>query len=178
MAHPAMERSRANKAMVEAALNAPGVTFVDLYETYPDFVIDVPAEQQRLVSHPVIALQFPMYWYSTPALLKEWLDLVWLHGFAYGRGGTALKGKSLFVACTTSGDEAAYQPARRQPLHPRGVPAPPGADRRLVRHDLGRAFRASRLDHQGQGGAGAATPRPIAGGWSPWRGAPGDGLVQ
>jgi glutathione-regulated potassium-efflux system ancillary protein KefG len=49
-----------------------------------------------------------MYWYSTPALLKEWFDLVWLHGFAYGRGGTALKGKRLLVACSTGGDAEAY----------------------------------------------------------------------
>ena len=111
LAHPAMERSRANLAMIEAVRDAPGVTLVDLYETYPDFVIDVRAEQKRLVSHDAIAIQFPLYWYSTPALLKEWFDLVWLHGFAYGRGGTALRGKRLFAACSTGADEAAYHPA-------------------------------------------------------------------
>lgn len=107
-AHPALERSRANRVLVETAENAPGVTFHDLYETYPDFVIDVEAEQARLLAHDVIGLQFPMYWYSTPALLKEWLDLVWLHGFAYGKGGTRLRGKRLFVACTTGGPAEAY----------------------------------------------------------------------
>jgi glutathione-regulated potassium-efflux system ancillary protein KefG len=62
----------------------------DLYETYPDFAIDIEAEQEKLLTaHDVIALQFPLYWYSTPALLKEWLDLVWLHGFAYGEDGNA-----------------------------------------------------------------------------------------
>ena len=108
LAHPAMERSRANKAMAEAVQGAPGVTTLDLYETYPDFAIDVRAEQKRLVGHDALVVQFPMYWYSTPALLKEWFDLVWLHGFAYGRGGTALKGKKMIVACSTGGDEAAY----------------------------------------------------------------------
>jgi glutathione-regulated potassium-efflux system ancillary protein KefG len=106
-----MERSRANKAMVEAVRDAPGVTFVDLYEIYPDFVIDVRAEQKRLVSHACLAVQFPLYWYSTPALLKEWFDLVWLHGFAYGRGGTALVGKRMIVACSTGADGGAYDPA-------------------------------------------------------------------
>src|SRR3989338_1116681 len=100
-AHPALERSRANAVLAEAAKQAAGVTFHDLYETYPDFVIDVDAEQEKLLAHQVIALQFPFYWYSTPALLKEWLDLVWLHGFAYGKGGDRLKGKQLFFACTT-----------------------------------------------------------------------------
>lgn len=107
-AHPALERSRANAVLAEAGRTADGVRFHDLYELYPDFVIDVEAEQERLLAHQVIALQFPLYWYSTPALLKEWLDLVWLHGFAYGKGGDRLAGKQLFVACTTGGPARAY----------------------------------------------------------------------
>ena len=55
-----------------------------------------------------VVVQFPLYWYSTPALLKEWFDLVWLHGFAYGRGGTAMKGKRLMAACSTGGGGEAY----------------------------------------------------------------------
>jgi len=108
LAHPALERSRANRAMAKAAKGLSGVTFRDLYETYPDFAIDIEAEQASLVAHDVIALQFPLYWYSTPALMKEWLDLVWLHGFAYGPEGVALQGKRLFVACTTGAGAKAY----------------------------------------------------------------------
>lgn len=108
LAHPALERSRANRALAKAAKGTPGVTFKDLYETYPDFVVDIETEQAALVAHDVISLQFPLYWYSTPALLKEWLDLVWLHGFAYGAEGEALKGKRLFVACTTGASAKAY----------------------------------------------------------------------
>lgn len=108
LAHPALERSRANRALAKAAKGTPGVTFKDLYETYPDFVVDIETEQAALVAHDVIGLQFPLYWYSTPALLKEWLDLVWLHGFAYGAEGEALKGKRLFVACTTGASAKAY----------------------------------------------------------------------
>ncbi len=108
LAHPALERSRANRALAKAAKGLGGVTFHDLYETYPDFAIDIEAEQEKLLAHDVIALQFPLYWYSTPALLKEWLDLVWLHGFAYGIDGNALAGKRMFVACTTGGAAKAY----------------------------------------------------------------------
>lgn len=108
LAHPALERSRANRALAKAAKGLSGVTFKDLYETYPDFVIDIESEQAALTAHDVIALQFPLYWYSTPALMKEWLDLVWLHGFAYGEGGEALRGKTLFVACTTGASAKAY----------------------------------------------------------------------
>nr|WP_166504105.1 NAD(P)H-dependent oxidoreductase [Caulobacter henricii] len=108
LAHPALERSRANRALAKAAKGLAGVTLLDLYEAYPDFAIDIEAEQAALRTHDVIALQFPLYWYSTPALMKEWLDLVWLHGFAYGEGGTALQGKRLFVACTTGASAKAY----------------------------------------------------------------------
>ena len=108
LAHPALERSRANRALAKTVKAVAGVTFHDLYETYPDFAIDIEAEQEKLVAHDVIAVQFPLYWYSTPALLKEWFDLVWLHGFAYGLDGNALAGKRLFVACTTGGAAKAY----------------------------------------------------------------------
>jgi glutathione-regulated potassium-efflux system ancillary protein KefG len=110
VAHPALHRSRANAALLDAARARREITLHDLYETYADFLIDVEAEQQRLLDHHLIILQFPMYWYSTPALLKEWLDMVWLHGFAYGREGTRLRGKTLLVAVTAGGEAQAYHP--------------------------------------------------------------------
>ena len=77
-------------------------------------------DRGRLVRHEAVAVQFPIYWYSTPALLKEWFDLVWLHGFAYGQGGDALRGKRLMAVCTTGGDELAYGPETRDdPPEPR-----------------------------------------------------------
>jgi glutathione-regulated potassium-efflux system ancillary protein KefG len=110
LAHPALERSRANRAMAAAAAALPGVTVHDLYDTYPDLLIDVEAEQKRLVSHRNIVLQFPLYWYSTPALLKAWIDEVWLHGFAYGSGGVALQDKTLLVACSAGSPVKDYRP--------------------------------------------------------------------
>ncbi len=110
LAHPALHRSRANAALLEAAQARPEITIHDLYQNYADFLIDVEAEQQRLLDHQLIILQFPMYWYSAPALLKEWLDMVWLHGFAYGRLGTRLRGKTMLAAVTAGGDAGAYRP--------------------------------------------------------------------
>jgi glutathione-regulated potassium-efflux system ancillary protein KefG len=110
-----MERSRANRAMLVAVEFTREARLLDLYETYPDFLLDVPAEQARLTEHDVIILQFPLYWYSSPALLKEWLDLVWLHGFAYGETGRALRGKTLAVACTTGGREQSFGPFCQNP---------------------------------------------------------------
>jgi putative NADPH-quinone reductase len=81
---------------------------VDLYAEYPAFDIDVEREQGRLLANDVIAFLHPLYWYSTPALLKEWQDLVLEHGFAYGSQGTALRGKLFFSALSAGGPAAAY----------------------------------------------------------------------
>ncbi len=85
-----------------------GVDVRDLYERYPEFDIDVEAEQLALADSDVVVLQFPMYWYSTPALLKQYQDLVLLHGWAYGTGGTALAGKKLICAISMGGKREAY----------------------------------------------------------------------
>ncbi len=108
-AHPAFERSRVNTVLGETVRELPGVTFHDLYQAYPDFDIDVEHEQQLLLAHDVIVLQHPFFWYSTPAILKEWQDLVLQHGWAYGSKGTALHGKMAMTATTTGGREDAYQ---------------------------------------------------------------------
>jgi len=109
-AHPALEKSRVNRAMVRGLDGLQGITFHDLYEAYPSFDIDVDAEQRLLLEHDVLVLHHPFYWYSTPALIKQWEDLVLTHGWAYGSEGTALRGKLMMSAITTGGSEAAYQP--------------------------------------------------------------------
>ena len=108
-AHPSLDRSEVNYPMLEVARGQRGITPVDLYAEYPDYQIDIDREQQRLVEHDVIVFQHPLYWYSTPAMLKEWQDLVLEEGFAYGPEGTALHGKIFFCALTAGGREAAYR---------------------------------------------------------------------
>jgi glutathione-regulated potassium-efflux system ancillary protein KefG len=108
-AHPVLERSRVNRRLVEAIEGLEGVTIQDLYEAYPTLAIDVPREQQLLVEHDVIVFQHPFYWYSSPAILKQWQDLVLEHGWAYGAGGTKLQGKLTFNAITTGGPPQAYR---------------------------------------------------------------------
>lgn len=107
-AHPSQARSEINLPLFNAS-RIPNVTCLDLYSEYPDFRIDIDKEQKRLLEHDVIIFMFPMYWYSTPALLKEWQDLVLEHGFAYGQGGTALRGKQFLCAISTGGPKQAYQ---------------------------------------------------------------------
>lgn len=108
-AHPVLERSRVNRRLMEGVRDLEGVTINDLYERYPTFGIDVAREKALCVEHDVIVLQHPFYWYSAPAIVKEWLDLVLEHGWAYGKGGTALKGKIMFNAVTTGGGTDAYR---------------------------------------------------------------------
>lgn len=109
-AHPALERSRVHRRMVAAVPAHPDLTFHDLYEAYPRLDVDVAREQALLVRHDFVVLQFPMYWYSTPPLLKQWEDLVLEHGWAYGSRGTALEGKTLVCAISAGGRATAYAP--------------------------------------------------------------------
>lgn len=109
-AHPGQRHSKINVAMAKMARSVEGITFVDLYADYPTFNIDIDLEQQRLLEHDTLVLQFPIYWYSTPSLLKEWQDLVLEYGFAYGHDGDRLKGKRILVAATAGGDQEAYDP--------------------------------------------------------------------
>ncbi|HFQ5034496.1 TPA: NAD(P)H-dependent oxidoreductase [Vibrio vulnificus] len=108
-AHPSQHRSEVNAPLFAAAQAVDGVTCVDLYAEYPQFDINIDKEQARLLEHDVIVFQFPLYWYSTPALLKEWQDLVLEYGFAYGTDGTALKDKLMLCVVSAGGKEEAYK---------------------------------------------------------------------
>ena len=109
-AHPYPQRSRANAALLQAVRDLRGVEVHMLYDRYPDFAIDVEAEQRALSAAEVVVWQHPLYWYSTPALLKLWFDKVLALGFAYGPGGTALQGKRCQWVVTTGGDFGSYGP--------------------------------------------------------------------
>ena len=111
-AHPQLEHSRATFALMEAAARAAParVEVCDLYALYPDYFIDVAAEQARLKDARLLVWLHPVQWYSMPPLLKLWLDEVFAFGWAYGPGGTALAGKDLWLAASTGGPETSYRP--------------------------------------------------------------------
>lgn len=108
-AHPSLDRSEINAEMLRITRATAGVTVVDLYADYPDYRIDIDREQQRLVEHDVVVFMFPLYWYSTPPMLKEWQDLVLEYGFAYGHEGHALHGKTFLCALSAGGAADAYR---------------------------------------------------------------------
>ena len=107
--HPNLSQSTGNQALMVGVSGMEDVTVRDLYAEYPDWRIDVALEQQLLVEHDVIVFQHPLYWGSSPALLKEWLDRVLEMGFAFPPGkGDALKGKVWQQAVTAGGTEDNY----------------------------------------------------------------------
>ncbi|MEM9420338.1 MAG: NAD(P)H-dependent oxidoreductase [Planctomycetota bacterium] len=107
--HPDLQQSKVNRIWKQE-LEASGKihTSRDLYAEYPDFKIDVEHEQQLLLEHDRIVFQFPFYWYSSPPLLKKWLDDVLTYGFAYGSQGDKLKEKDLQLILSVGGQAKYY----------------------------------------------------------------------
>lgn len=107
-AHPKISDSIVQVEMLERIRGLDDVTVHDLYAAYPDFLIDVEREQALLLQHDLIIFQHPFYWYSSPAIIKEWQDLVLEHDWAYGGRGNKLHGKFLMNAISTGGPQNFY----------------------------------------------------------------------
>ena len=81
---------------------------------------DVKAEQQKLLWADAVILQFPLWWFTMPAILKGWVDRVYSYGFTYGVGEHSDKrwgnrygegvfaGKRAMLIVTTGGWEEHY----------------------------------------------------------------------
>lgn len=83
-----------------------------LYDLYPDFAIDVEAEREALLRADIVVWQAPFYWYGLPALWHLWVEKVLANGWAYGEGGTAVRGKTALWVTTTGGPASAYAPGQ------------------------------------------------------------------
>ena len=115
VAHPQQQHSRVNRALMQGAADAaraaPGrVEVRDLYALYPDYLIDVEAEQAQLAAAKLVVWQHPIHWYGMPPLMKLWLDEVFGFGWAYGPGGQTLRGKDLWLVASTGGAAESYRP--------------------------------------------------------------------
>lgn len=106
--HPLLYKSRVNRALLKVLEGLDGVSCRYMYDLYPDYQIDIKEEQEVLLQNDIIIWQHPLYWYNAPSLLKEWLDLVLEHGFAYGKSGRALEGKSVMSAISSGGRRDTY----------------------------------------------------------------------
>ena len=132
-AHPGHKYSHVNRYMARAAAAVEGITYADLYRDYPRFDINVDIEQRRLLEHDVILFQFPLFWYSSPSIVKEWQDLVLEHGFAYGADGDRLADKRMMLAITAAGPNEAYTQGGYQHFELRTFLAPLEQTARLCR---------------------------------------------
>jgi putative NADPH-quinone reductase len=110
LAHPDLTSSRANKALAAAGAAVPGVTTLDLYTEYPDLFVDGFVEKRRIAPASAIVIQMPIFWYSGPGLLKEWMDRTFTAGWAYGTDDRQAAGKSLLLSMTTASDSGAWSP--------------------------------------------------------------------
>lgn len=109
--HPGFTPSKTNAAMVQAAAEMPGVEVHKVYDAYPDSRIDVAAETRRLLDADRIVFQFPLHWYSTPSLMKEWQDQVLTYMFYIKPEiGARLLSKPVMVAVTAGNVPSAYGP--------------------------------------------------------------------
>jgi glutathione-regulated potassium-efflux system ancillary protein KefF len=112
VAHPQMELSRTNRLLTQAARRAEARCSVrDLYALYPDYLIDVAAEQAALERARLVVWLHPIHWYGMPPLMKLWCDDVLAFGWAYGKDGTRLAGKDLWLVTSSGGPEESYHPS-------------------------------------------------------------------
>lgn len=108
--HPDLTNSYANKYIVNRLSQERNIDIRILSSLYPDFEINIESEQRALLNSDIIILQYPLYWYSVPPILKQWMDKVFTYGFAFGKEGDKLKGKELWLSITTGGPEHSYSP--------------------------------------------------------------------
>lgn len=76
------------------------------------YSVDIAREHQLLSEADLIIFQFPLWWYSMPALMKGYVDRVFSYGWAYG-GGQALAGKQILVSITTGAPDFAWTTEKR-----------------------------------------------------------------
>ena len=108
LAHPLLEYSKINKHLIKAAESVKNIYIHDLYERYPDYWIDTKKEQELILNFNIIIFQHPIYWFSVPALLKQWIDLVLTYNWAYGPKGNKLQGKYLLSTLSLGGEQHVY----------------------------------------------------------------------
>lgn len=106
--HPDLNRSRVNAEFLEQ-LSESSVTIHRLSENHRHYEFDIAREQDLLRKHDRIVFLFPLYWYSVPALMKKWLDDVFLPGFAYARGGDKLADKEFLVVTAVGAPAEGYR---------------------------------------------------------------------
>ncbi|WP_342644822.1 NAD(P)H-dependent oxidoreductase [Mucilaginibacter sp. CSA2-8R] len=109
LAHPSFSQSLANQTIIQQLQQSSlDIEVRDIHSLYPNYQIDVKAEQEALLRHQTVVFQYPFYWYNMPAILKLWFDTVFTYQFAYGSKGDKLKGKNFIPSFTVGAPESEY----------------------------------------------------------------------
>lgn len=101
LAHPDITKSKANAALSQTATEVKGVQVVNIY----DYPVTPDAYREAVKQAKTLVYEFPLYWMSSPHLLKQWTDEVFMSFVSEG----LIKGKHLMVVTTTGSEEEAYQ---------------------------------------------------------------------
>lgn len=84
--------------------------------TTRSFEPQLAGEIDKLLATDLVIFQFPLWWWSIPAILKGYFDRAFGYGFAYGRNGHALAGKKALCCLTTGGPSPAFVPGERETI--------------------------------------------------------------
>lgn len=107
--HTDLNNSVANKNILNRLKEIiPNIEYDILSDLYPNYVIDIAKEQEKLLNADIIILQYPVFWYSMPSLLERWMEEVFQHGFSHGSTGDKLKNKKIIVSLTTGAPKETY----------------------------------------------------------------------
>lgn len=115
-AHTFWEDSKVNKALLESAKSLNNLTIHNLSTTYKDNKINVESEIALLQKADRIIFQFPLFWFSTPSLMKEWQDRV-LTAILYSDNSKLLEGKTFSIITTAHGQASSYDGHHGYSIH-------------------------------------------------------------
>lgn len=108
VAHPNVAMSQVNRMWIQRIQSYPEVTIHHLYEEYNYRPINVYREKELLLQHDRIVFQFPLFWYSTPAILKQWQDEVLSYLWSTNEAHQ-LEGKELILAISIGDPQNVFQ---------------------------------------------------------------------
>lgn len=110
VSHPTPDQSRTIKALEQLATRLPDVEVRNIESLYGSDLdgFDLAAEHQAVEAADRIVFLFPIHWFNLTPMLKAYLNQVWSYGWAFGPGGTALKGKEMLVVTSAGATEHTY----------------------------------------------------------------------
>lgn len=109
VSHPTIQDSEVNQFLMNEAQKHPEkYTIHHLEQVYPDGQFDIEKEQALVEAHDGLVLQFPIYWFNCPPMMKKWLDEVFTYGWAYGSKGKKLTDRKIGLAISAGAGAEKY----------------------------------------------------------------------